>query len=120
MTADSSSTSGATSEAYVDAAGLRVAAPLHALVTDTILADAGVDAAAFWQGLADAVVELGAQNRALLERRDELQSMIDAWLREDPARVADADAQEAFLRDICYLVAEPDDAPITPARPTAL
>ncbi len=116
MTADSSSTSGATSEAYVDAAGLRVAAPLHALVTDTILADAGVDAAAFWQGLADAVVELGAQNRALLERRDELQSMIDAWLREDPARVADADAQEAFLRDICYLVAEPDDAPITPAN----
>ena len=69
-------------------------------------AGAGCRADRFWSGLAALVAELGPRNRGLLERRDEMQAKIDDWCR---ARAASRSSggQEAFLREIGYLVPEP-------------
>lgn len=95
--------------AYQSRAGLSVAEPLARFVEERVLPDLDIAADAFWAGAADIFARLAPENRALLAKRDSLQAQIDAWCAEDPARAVDPAAQEAFLRGIGYLVAEPGD-----------
>jgi len=76
---------------------------------------------ALWRGLAKLLRELMPENQRLLARRDALQAQIDAWCGSEPAAARASAAQEAFLRQIGYLVpagapfrirAEPIDAEI--------
>ncbi len=90
----------------IEAAGLQVAPELHAFIAEA-LPGTGVTEHAFWAGLAGLVTELAPRNAALLARRDELQRRIDHWHRDNAARPIDADAYEAFLREIGYLLPEP-------------
>ena len=78
---------------------------LYNLVEDEILPGTGVDSDRCWGGLAQIVEELGGKNKALLNKRDDLQRQIDEYYRnsKDPLNVT---AHEAFLRDIDYLVPE--------------
>ncbi len=78
---------------------------LYNLVEDEILPGTGVDSDRFWGGLAQIVEELDGKNKALLDKRDDLQRQIDEYYRnsKDPLNVT---AHEAFLRDIHYLVPE--------------
>ena len=78
---------------------------LYNLVEDEILPGTGVDSDRFWSGLAQIVEELGGENKALLDKRDDLQRQIDEYYRnsKDPLNVT---VHEAFLRDIDYLVSE--------------
>ena len=86
-------------------AGLDIADQLAEFLEGQALPDTGVDPAAFWQGFADIFATFAPENRALLARREELQVAIDARYQ------AGEPADEAFLRDIGYLVPEP--APFT-------
>ena len=62
------------------------------------------------EGAARALVDrLGPRNRALLQRREELQAQIDNWHLAHPGNNYDRDAYEAFLRDIGYLLPEGPD-----------
>ena len=92
---------------HVQVGDLKVAAVLHRFVEQEALPGSGVTSGAFWSGLADAVTDLGPRQRALLARRDELQSILDDYHRASPGPV-DLDAYEAFLREIGYLVDEPE------------
>ncbi|WP_422056448.1 malate synthase G [Sphingomonas sp.] len=95
--------------AYQTRAGLSVAAPLVAFVEDRVLPPLGLDADQWWAGAAEIFTRFTSRNRDLLARRENLQAQIDAWCAADPVRAADPAAQEAFLRDIGYLVPEPGD-----------
>jgi malate synthase len=97
----------------VEAAGLSVARELHDFVAAEALPGTGIEAAAFWSSLAAAIRDLAPENRALLERRDDLQNRIDGWHRERAGRAHDAAAYEAFLREIGYLEPEPPAGEIT-------
>jgi malate synthase len=97
--------------AHLDRAGLKVAEPLARFVETRVLPGLAIDAQAFWAGAADIFARFAPENRALLARRDDLQAQIDAWCEADPRRAADPSAQEAFLREVGYLVPEP--APFT-------
>ncbi len=88
----------------VEIGGLAVARCLHDLVGDEIVPGTGVDPGAFWRSLADIVRDLGPKNRALLERRNELQARIDAWHAERAAQPLDPDEYRAFLESIGYLL----------------
>jgi len=93
---------------YEDRAGLKVATELTALIEQAVLPDLGLDATAFWSGTADLLARLAPENRALLATRDDLQARIDAWHSARKGRPYDPAATEAFLREIGYLVAEPE------------
>ena len=90
----------------VDVSGLSVDRGLHNLVEE-VSVGTGVESAAFWQSLSEIVTELGAQNRELLDKRDQLQTQIDAWHKASPGTVQ-FDQYKAFLQEIGYLVPEAD------------
>src|SRR3569833_806502 len=87
--------------AYTDRAGLKVAEPLARFVEEQVLPGLDFDANAFWQGTAAIFARFAPENRALVEKRDALQAAIDARLS------GGGEADEAFLREIGYLVPEP-------------
>ena len=92
----------------VEVAGLQIAKALHDFVKDEVVPGTGMDAAAFWSGLATILTDLGPKNRDLLDRRDSLQALIDEWHRANGAP-SDMEDYKRFLREIGYLVAEGPD-----------
>ncbi|HZV18516.1 MAG TPA: malate synthase G [Sphingobium sp.] len=91
----------------VDRAGLSVAQELVAFIESQALPGTGIAVDAFWQGVADIFARFAPRNRALLARRDDLQARIDAWHEARAGQPVDAEAYQAFLREIGYLVPEP-------------
>jgi malate synthase len=91
----------------VQVGGLSVAGALHRFVEEEALPGTGLEPQGFWRGLEGIVEEFAPRQRELLARRDELQSLIDAWHRERPGR-PEQEAYQGFLREIGYLLEEPD------------
>jgi malate synthase len=89
----------------LDRAGLSVAPQLVSFVEEQVLPAVGLDPGIWWQGVADIFGLFSPENRALLAKRDTLQEQIDSRYAAGGA------ADEAFLRQIGYLVPEP--APFT-------
>ncbi|MBT6423286.1 MAG: malate synthase G [Porticoccaceae bacterium] len=97
----------------IEESGLQVAKPIHDLVNQAILPGTGVSESAFWVGFAAILAEFGPRNRALLDKRDQLQAQIDQW------HSANSDGFEfaqykAFLQEIGYLVPEGGDFAVSP------
>ncbi|AXV67295.1 MULTISPECIES: malate synthase G [Pseudoalteromonas] len=85
--------------------GLSVDQQLAQFVEQQLLPGTDISPAAFWQGFADIVNELTPINRALLEKREQLQAKIDNYHKQQP--VWDAANYQRFLEEIGYLVPEP-------------
>jgi malate synthase len=64
---------------YIEISGLRIDEQLYRLVCDEIIPGTGVEAGSFWASFETIVTDLAPKNRALLNKRDELQRQIDAW-----------------------------------------
>src|SRR5260221_6192390 len=92
----------------VDRAGLKVDASLARFVEERALPGTGIQAIAFWRGMADVFLRFVPENRALLVKRDNLQRRIDAWQESKRGAPIDTRAHEAFLRQIGYLETEPE------------
>ena len=90
----------------VEVGGLKVDKGLYDLVKNEIAPGTGVDPDGFWASLGEIVNDLEPQNRALLHRRDEIQSRIDRWHGERKGRPIDPDGYRGFLAEIGYLQAE--------------
>ncbi len=84
--------------------GLQVAVTLQQMIENEALPGIGVSADQFWHGLSELVHTLGPKNRALLARREELQTAIDSWHRDQRGQPHDAAGYRAFLEKIGYLV----------------
>jgi malate synthase len=85
---------------------LKIDKALYDFVINEAIPGSGVQAADFWSGFAALVRSLAPRNAALLRRRDELQSKIDKWHRENPGPGFDRSKYQAFLSEIGYLAAE--------------
>ena len=92
---------------YTTRSTLRVDAGLARFIESDVLAPLGLDAPAFWQGFAAICDRFAPRNRALLARRDEWQTQIDAWHGERRGKPIDGAEYRAFLTEIGYLVPEP-------------
>ena len=95
----------------IDISGLSVDRGLYDLVEE-ISVGSGIEVSDFWQSLFDIMAELGAQNRSLLEKRDQLQTQIDAWHKSNQGPIQ-PDQYKALLQEIGYLVPEADAFQIT-------
>ncbi len=87
-------------------AGLQVDQVLARFVEEEALPGTGIAADAFWQGFAGLLADFAPKNRALLARRDDLQSKIDAWHIARRGQPHDHAAYKAFLAVIGYLLPE--------------
>ena len=90
----------------IERAGLQVDEQLADFIEGQALPGSGVEAQAFWEGLAGLYDRFAGQNRDLLAKREELQRQIDDWHREHDVR-SKGEAYRAFLSEIGYLVDEP-------------
>jgi len=93
----------------IDKNGLQVDPELVEFIEGSALPGTDVEADVFWAGLSDLVHDLGPKNRALLEKRAELQAKIDDWHRTRAGQPHDAESYTAFLREIGYLLPEGPD-----------
>ncbi|QFU09243.1 Malate synthase G [Rhodobacteraceae bacterium THAF1] len=100
----------------VEKHGLQVADVLADFVENMALNGLDVSADSFWKGLSDLMHDMGPENRALLDKREEIQGKIDAWHRDNPGKVQDRAAYTDFLREIGYLVSEGADFQIETAQ----
>ncbi|MGB5708406.1 MAG: malate synthase G [Arenicellales bacterium] len=96
----------------IAANGLSVDKDLHSLVVDEILPGTGIDADRFWSQLQQIVADLGPNNRALLNKRDEHQSAIDKWHLQHKGN-KDFSAYKKFLKDSGYLLPEGEPFEVT-------
>jgi malate synthase len=88
--------------------GLQVDAQLVDFIESKALPGSGVAAADFWAGLSALAHDMGPKNRDLLAKRETLQGQIDAWHRDRKGQAHDADAYNAFLSEIGYMLPEGD------------
>ncbi len=100
----------------VAVAGLQVAKPLHDFIAEEAARGTGVTAEQFWTGFAALLADLAPRNRTLLDKRAALQAKIDAWHIAHRSEKFDAEAYEAFLREIGYLVPEPEKFTVSTAN----
>lgn len=90
---------------YVKRSELEVSADLAALIENEILL--GIDADAFWDGYSALLKDLVPVNRALIEKREDLQAQIDGWYKAQKGKTFDVEEANAFLREIGYLQPAP-------------
>ncbi|RFP86841.1 malate synthase G [Rhodobacteraceae bacterium 63075] len=93
----------------VEKSGLRVAAQMADFIETEALPGTGVTPEAFWEGFAALVADLSPKNRALLARRANLQSQIDAWHVKHRESAHDRAGYKTFLEQIGYLLPEGED-----------
>ena len=94
-------------------AGLSVAKELFNFIETQVLPGLRVTPHHFWTGLSEITHELGPKNRTLLAEREVMQAKIDQWHIDNRGREHDSAAYHAFLSEIGYLVAEPNEFKIS-------
>ena len=80
-------------------------------IEDELLPAIGVDSGTFWSGLEAVIADLTPLNRALLEKRGDIQQAIDDWHVARRGEAWNHDEYIAFLKEIGYLA--PEGGPFT-------
>jgi malate synthase len=101
---------------YIEQASIRIAKPLYDFVNSEALPGTGVDADVFWSGFAGLLTALAPRCKALLDKRDGIQSQVDAWHLANKGKPADMAGYLSFLRDIGYLVEEPASVAVSTSK----
>ena len=86
---------------------LQVSEELDKLITEKVCVDIDVEPDHFWNSFNAIVKEFTPRNRALLEEREELQTKIDNWHKEN--KDFDKETYKSFLKEIGYWVDTNDD-----------
>ncbi|WP_240230204.1 malate synthase G [Devosia lacusdianchii] len=94
---------------YQTKSGLSVHPLLVDFVEKEALPGLAVSAEQFWSGFAAVVAEHAPTNARLLAKRDDIQAKIDDWHRKYGPVANNPQGYEFFLKDIGYVVPEPDD-----------
>jgi malate synthase len=91
----------------VERSGLQVDAQMARFVEAEVLAPIGKSTSEFWPGFAELLTSFVPRNQALLDKRETLQTQIDAWHVARAGKPLDQGEYQAFLCEIDYLVPEP-------------
>ncbi|MFK7860499.1 MAG: malate synthase G [Granulosicoccus sp.] len=90
------------------AGGLTVAQPLHDFIVNEALPGTNIEADSFFTAMSAIFRDLSGANQAMLNKRAELQTKLDAWHKANPGTI-DAASYKAYLQEIGYLVPEVAD-----------
>ncbi len=90
-------------------ASLSISPSLVSFIEGAALPGTGIDADAFWAGLAQLTETFGPRIREALDARETMQAQIDAWHAANAGKAMDAEAYTTFLREIGYLLPEGDE-----------
>ncbi|MBT7950435.1 MAG: malate synthase G [Gammaproteobacteria bacterium] len=90
----------------VETHGLKITKSLYDLVGEEIAPGTAVDPDLFWKELASIINDLAPKNRALLDKRDQLQTQINQWHLARKDQNIDLQEYKSFLSDIGYLATE--------------
>ncbi|WP_209123660.1 malate synthase G [Alkalihalobacillus sp. BA299] len=93
---------------YVQVGNLQVASVLYEFVNTEALPGSGLTSEQFWSNLETLVTELTPENKALLERRKEIQTEISTWHKENKDNFS-FDKYKSFLQQIGYLEPQVED-----------
>ncbi|MBB6176928.1 malate synthase [Anoxybacillus tengchongensis] len=100
---------------YVQVGRLQVAKLFYEFIVEEVLPNSQVDPRKFWGDFEQLINELTPKNKALLEKRDELQEKINEWHKQHRGRF-DFEQYKSFLQEIGYLEPEVEDFEITTER----
>ncbi|MCP3027497.1 malate synthase G [Halobacillus sp. A5] len=92
---------------YVSVGKLKVAPVLYEFINKEAIPDSGVSSDDFWSGLEAVIHNLAPENKALLKKRDDLQSQIHSYHKQNP--VLQAEAYQSFLKELNYIEPEVED-----------
>ena len=88
---------------------LSVERSLVDFIENLALPGTGISEDNFWHGLSSLIEQLTPENRALLIKREELQSKIDSWHKARRNMPHDHEAYKNYLKEIGYLVEEKEN-----------
>ncbi|PID20598.1 malate synthase G [Sporosarcina sp. P3] len=100
---------------YEKVGKLQVATELYNFVNEEVLPDLEIQQDQFWTNFDSLIHELAPENKALLEKRDELQKAINEWHQNNKGELDFAKYKE-FLEEIGYLEPVPEDFKVTTAN----
>ncbi|MHA2960049.1 malate synthase G [Priestia megaterium] len=92
---------------YKQVGNLKVAPVLYQFINEEALPGSGLSTENFWSDFEALVTELTPVNKRLLEKRDQLQSQINAWHQENPD--GGFNEYKSFLTRIGYLEDKTED-----------
>ncbi|MEQ9038015.1 MAG: malate synthase G [Silicimonas sp.] len=101
---------------FTERSGLKIAPELAGFIENEALPGTGIAAETFWNALSVLAHDFGPRNRVFLERREELQTLIDDWHIRHRNQPHDHEAYKAFLEEIGYLLPEGEDFEIETAN----
>ena len=86
---------------------LQVSEELDKLISEKVCVNIDVEPEQFWNSFNEVVKEFTPRNKALLAEREELQTKIDNWHKEN--KEFDKETYKSFLKDIGYWVDTNED-----------
>ena len=92
---------------------LQVSHELDSFLQNEVLPGIDVEADSFWSAFEKILQEFGGRNKALLDKRKEIQKQIDEWHISRKGKPLNQDEYIEFLKKIDYLVDEGEDFEIT-------
>ena len=93
---------------YINHGSLKVSKELDDLINKKVCAGIDVEPENFWKSLEKIIEEFTPRNKALLEKREDLQKKIDEWHLANNKPIDKAEYKN-FLKEIGYLLEEADD-----------
>ncbi|PID15809.1 malate synthase G [Sporosarcina sp. P34] len=100
---------------YEQVGKLQVATELYNFVKEEVLPGLEIQNDQFWTNFDSLIHELAPENKALLEKRDELQKTINEWHQNNKGEI-DFVKYKEFLQEIGYLEPVPEDFKVTTAN----
>ena len=92
---------------------LQVSHELDSFLKNEVLPGIDVEADSFWSAFEKILQEFGGRNKALLDKRKEIQKQIDEWHISRKGERHNQDEYIEFLKKIDYLIDEGEDFEIT-------
>lgn len=99
-------------EQYVKVGNLQVAPVLYHFINSEALPGSGLNQERFWSDFESLINDLSPKNKALLNKRDEMQRLINEWHKDNKDGLEFA-KYKSFLQEIGYLEPEAEDFQIS-------